>query len=254
VDRPGLFTHAEGGTVFLDEIGEMTPIMQVKFLRVLQEREVCPIGGRAPHPIDIRLICATNRDLARQVREGHFREDLYYRVNVIRIDLPPLRERAADIPELCRHFLRTSGKTLSPRAKERLLRYPWPGNVRELANVLSRAEVLAPGPVIQPEDFDLPGHPVQLPCPLEPLGHFLDRAERTYLLEVLRSSRWSRRKSAAILGIDRSTLYRLMKKYRLEPEVAGTPGGLDLPEGLSPLDLPGSGDADPRYQGRMAAS
>jgi DNA-binding NtrC family response regulator len=171
-------------------------------------------------------------------------------VNVIRIDLPPLRDRAADIPELSRHFLGSSGKTLSAKAQDRLLRYPWPGNVRELANVLSRAEVLAPGPVIQSEDLDLPGTPLDLPCPLEPLGHFLDRAERTYLLEVLRSSRWSRRKAAAILGIDRSTLYRLMKKYRLEPDLPGTPEDASP---LTPLDVSGVRDADRApVHGRMA--
>jgi two-component system NtrC family response regulator len=216
-ERPGVFSLADRGTLFLDEIGEMSPPMQAKLLRALQEREVCPLGGTATRRVDVRLVCATNRDLAELVRERRFREDLFYRVNVVRIDLPPLRERPEDIPVLCDFFLRPAGRTLSPGACQRVLRHPWPGNVRELANVLARAGVLGAGPVIEEAELDLPEPPVDLPSPLESLDRFLDRAIRVYLFEVLRRARGSRRRAAAILNVDRSTLYRLMRKHGIEP-------------------------------------
>ena len=214
-DRAGLLAKADRGTLLLDEIGEMTPMMQVKLLRALQEREVCPVGGSATRRFDVRLVCATNRDLSELVGEGRFREDLFYRVNVFPIELPPLRRRLADLPELCRHFLRTTGKSLSREALGEILRYPWPGNVRELANVLERAGVLTAGVSIRREALDLPEPPVNLPCPLEPLDRFMERAVRAYLLEILRHARWNRRRAASLLNVDRSTLYRLMKKHRI---------------------------------------
>ncbi|MGZ8458001.1 MAG: sigma-54-dependent transcriptional regulator, partial [Gemmatirosa sp.] len=154
-DKQGLFQAAGGGTFFLDEIGETTPATQVKLLRVLQQREVIPVGATEPVPIDVRLIAATNRDLEEEVRRGSFRGDLYYRLNVIAIHLPPLRERRDDVPLLADAFLRRSAqlrgeepKTLAPAALDALVAYQWPGNVRELENAMERAVILTPGDVI----------------------------------------------------------------------------------------------------------
>ncbi|KMO09843.1 sigma 54-interacting transcriptional regulator, partial [Methylobacterium platani] len=159
-DRPGAFREAEGGTLFLDEIGDMPPAMQAKILRALQERVVTPVGGR-PVPVAVRVVAATHRDLPQLVAEGGFRQDLFYRLNVVPITLPPLRERLADILSLAEHFLTLSGagpKRLGAEAAAALMRHPWPGNVRELRNVIERAALLARGPVIGPADLGLSGN------------------------------------------------------------------------------------------------
>ncbi|HYE98426.1 MAG TPA: sigma 54-interacting transcriptional regulator [Planctomycetota bacterium] len=215
-DVPGLFAQAHTGTLFLDEVSEMSLPMQAKLLRTLQEREILPVGESTTRPVDVRIICATNADLSERVRRGRFREDLFYRLDVLRITLPPLRERSTDLPELCQAFLRPWGKTLSPEALERALRYPWPGNVRELQNALQRAAILAPGTVIGAEHLDLPRAAPDLPAGEEPLARRLERAERDHVAETLARLAWSRARAAAALGIDRSTLYRLMKKHGIE--------------------------------------
>ncbi len=211
----GLITRADRGTLFLDEIGDMSPAMQARLLRVLQEREVQPLGGGPPRRVDVRLVCATHRELPALVRAGSFREDLYYRIHVIRVELPPLRRRLDDLPSLCRHFLAPTGKSLSPAALERLRAYPWPGNVRELANVLERASVLAPGRTIGSEWIDLPDVPSDGVPASGTLRAFLERAERSYLIDVLRRSNGNRGRAAALLDIDRTTLYRMIKRHGL---------------------------------------
>jgi DNA-binding NtrC family response regulator len=224
-NKPGLFRAAEGGTIFLDEIGEITPAMQVKLLRAVQEREVMPVGACAPVAFDARIICATNRDLEREVAEGRFREDLYYRLNVIEIHLPPLRERREDIPLLVRHFItrtaREQGqaeKTIAPEAMAALINYKWHGNVRELQNAIERAFTLSG------ETIDLASLPPRVretngtfeirdPDGLRPT---LSEIERRYILETLAAVNQDKTRAANILGIDLSTLYRKLKRYDAE--------------------------------------
>jgi DNA-binding NtrC family response regulator len=215
--RIGMFVRADAGTLFLDEIGDMPPLMQAKVLRVLQDREVQPLGGAEARTVDVRLICATNQNLERLVKQGRFREDLFYRINVIRIDLPPLRNRREDLPELCASFLAAAGKRLTPAAQAAIDRYAWPGNVRELANVLSRAAVLAVGPQIGVDALHLPDDPLQAVPPSETLRSHLEQAARVHLIDVLRRLQGNRRRAAQVLGIDRTTLYRLIKKFGIDP-------------------------------------
>lgn len=222
-DKDGLLVAASGGTFFLDEVGEMPPSLQVKLLRALQEREVVPVGATEPIAIDVRIIAATNRDLEGEVRRGTFRSDLYYRLNVISLHLPPLRERAADIPLLAEHFLenlsaRAGGRrfTLSEAALALLQRYDWPGNTRELENALERAAVLTSGEVI---DVDaLPARVVEeRPATLvdeRPAENpTLEIIERAYILWVLQSEGGNKARAAEVLGIDPSTLYRKLNRY-----------------------------------------
>jgi DNA-binding NtrC family response regulator len=225
-DKDGLFAVAKGGTFFLDEVGETSPTIQVKLLRVLQEREVIPVGGVKAIKVDARLIAATNADLERDVETGKFRADLFYRLNVIPVRIPPLRERKDDIPLLVEHFLKTysetSGKplkTISPDAFDILNRHDWPGNVRELENAIERAVILQDGRIIMPED---------LPEKLRSRGKdrsesvvsvtnlTLDELEREYLLKVLEETSWHKKRAAAILGINASTLYRKLQRYGFE--------------------------------------
>jgi two-component system response regulator HydG len=227
-DKEGLFTAAAGGTFFLDEIGETTPATQVKLLRVLQHREVIPVGATEPQPIDTRIIAATNRDLEEEIRRGSFRRDLFYRLNVIAIHLPPLRERREDIPLLCDAFLQraaaqrgdgTAPKALSPEAAEALRVYGWPGNVRELENALERAVILTPGPVI---------HVAALPERIterrsEPLvaeriaaNPTLETIERAYIHWVLQGEQGNKTRAAEVLGIDPSTLHRKLARYGVD--------------------------------------
>jgi len=220
----GLFEEADGGTLFLDEIAEMPAVLQVKLLRALQSGEVRRLGATQAATFDVRVIAATNGDLATRISEGNFREDLFYRLNVIHVALPPLRERREDIPALAEHFLGRSaaklGRTLrlSPAALERLLRYPWPGNVRELENAIERAAILARTEVIEPED--LPPHVaagLQLgPSPALPLQITLAEAERAHILQTL--ERFGRNHSGAAdaLGIGRTTLWRKLREYGIE--------------------------------------
>ncbi len=221
--RAGLFRSAEGGTVFLDEIGEISQALQVRLLRAVQEHEVTPLGSSAPARFDARIICATNRDLEREVTEGRFREDLFYRLNVIEVHLPPLRERREDIPLLARHFVKRTAreqgqdeKPIEPAAMTALINYNWPGNVRELQNAIERAFTLS-GERLDPDSLpprvrDAAGtHPAVLdPDGLRPT---LDEVERRYILDTLASVNQDKARAANILGIDLSTLYRKLKRY-----------------------------------------
>lgn len=224
-DKEGLFVAASGGTFFLDEVGEMAPSTQVKLLRVLQQREVIPVGSTDPIPVDVRLIAATNRNLERDIEEGRFRRDLYYRLNVISLELPPLRDRAEDIPLLAEHFLsRQAGededpRKLSPKALQVLQEYHWPGNVRELENVIERAVVLTAGPTIKPDALpdrlhETPSEPLVQERP--PANPALEIIERAYIEHVLRAEGGNKTRAAEVLGIDPSTLYRKIKRYDLE--------------------------------------
>lgn len=232
-DKEGKFLQADGGTLFLDEIGTASPSLQVKLLRVLQDREFEPVGGTKTHKVDVRLVLATNEDLEARVRSGDFRQDLYYRINVISITQPPLRERLGDIPLLVEHYLHDfntqTGKDVrgfNDQAMQALQRYHWPGNVRELVNVVERAIVLAKSDVITvndlPEQFRkdpaefagsvnrLAGNPN--------LKSALADPERQIILDALEQNGWNRQETAHLLGINRTTLYKKMKKYDITYE------------------------------------
>jgi DNA-binding NtrC family response regulator len=227
-DSAGLFQVAERGTFFLDEVGETPSATQVKLLRALQEREIIPVGGTQPVKIDCRLVAATNADLEKEVAEGRFRADLFYRLNVIPIRLPSLRQRRDDIPLLVDHFLRRFAqnnpvKTVSAEAMALLMKYDWPGNVRELENVMERAMILDEGGLIGPED--LPdkirfgaAHRGSLIIDSPTLT--LEDLEKEYILKVLHYTRWQKKKASDLLGINASTLYRKLIAYGVE-----RPGG-----------------------------
>jgi len=225
-DRDGKFAHADKGTIFLDEISTSSPGLQVKLLRVLQEFEFEPVGSTKTQRVDTRVILATNEDLAQAVQEGRFRQDLYYRVNVINIELPPLRERLSDIPLLAQHFLaRTceeAGKksaTLREDALAALQRYNWPGNVRELQNVVERAVLLSRSSEIGLED--LPAHLAAgqtvhfQPAAGKALKDAMEAPERAIILDMLELNNWNRNATADALGINRTTLYKKMKRLGL---------------------------------------
>ena len=222
-DKVGLFAAARSGTFFLDEIAEMTPALQVKLLRVLQEREALPVGATEPIPVDVRVIAATNRDLDEEMRRGGFRSDLYYRLNVISLQLPPLRERREDIPLLVDAFLRRLAeqrgqppRRLSAATEEAILVYDWPGNVRELENALEHAVTVSAGPEIDPDAL-----PERITAPKpQPLvqerphpNPTLDAIERAYILWVLQAEGGNKTRAAEVLGIDPSTLYRKLARY-----------------------------------------
>jgi two-component system response regulator HydG len=225
-DRVGLFGAASGGTFFLDEIGETTPATQVKLLRALQHREVIPVGASEAVPIDTRVIAATNRDLDEEIRAGRFRSDLFYRLNVIAIHLPPLRQRVDDIPILADHFLgriaaarQEATKRLAPDALGVMQAYPWPGNVRELENAMERAVILTRGPEILPDA--LPKAVTEqrtqpLVSPRAPLNPTLEAIERAYIMWVLSNEHGNKSRTAEVLGIDPSTLYRKLGRYGLD--------------------------------------
>jgi DNA-binding NtrC family response regulator len=226
-DKQGKFLLADGGTIFLDEIGTASPALQVKLLRVLQEFQFEPVGGNKTFRIDTRVILATNEDLTKLVREGRFRQDLFYRVNVINVELPPLRERISDIPLLAKHFLedvcREAGKTLrgfSPDAVSALQRYSWPGNVRELENVVERAVLLGKSETIELDDLPravaAAGPTATDTVSGRTLKEALAGPERRIILEVLESNDWNRFATAEILGINRTTLYKKMKRLGLD--------------------------------------
>ena len=219
-DRLGLFEESCGGTVFLDEIGDVSPAMQTKLLRVLQEREVVRIGENRPRKVDIRVIAATNKDLKRAVQEGKFREDLYYRLGVIEIEVPPLRQRREDIVSLARYLVE---KTAARLGMDRLRldsttldclgSYSWPGNVRELENALERAAVLCKDGVIRPED--LPAGMLQSVAAVEPAAagdRTLREIERRHIRAVLASVHGNRTRAAQILGISPATLWRRLRE------------------------------------------
>ena len=239
--RKGLFESARGGTLLLDEVGEMPFPLQVKLLRVLQEKEIRPVGDDRPRKIDVRILAATNKDLGEEIHRGRFREDLYYRLNVISIRVPSLRERPDDILPLAKHFLQKHAKKwgrepleIDPEGAKMMLRYPWPGNVRELENAMERALALANGKVLRSED--LPDLTRQHKCkkPLEcleaaglpggvsenPLSPFgmdaeltLEEMEKRYILHVLKQQGGNRVRAAAVLRIGRNTLWRKLKAY-----------------------------------------
>ncbi|MGI8497419.1 MAG: sigma-54-dependent transcriptional regulator [Gemmatimonadaceae bacterium] len=226
-DRMGLFVSAAKGSFFLDEIGETTPSTQVKLLRVLQSREVIPVGASEAVPVDTRLIAATNRDLEEEMKRGTFRSDLFYRLNVFALHLPPLRQRRDDIPLLIELFLQRTGdqrgeepKRLSEEAADVMQAYPWPGNVRELENALERAVILTPGSVIE-----LPSLPQRiterkseaLVTDRTPVNPSLETVERAYITWVLQSEGGNKSRAAEVLGIDPSTLYRKLSRYGVEP-------------------------------------
>ncbi|MFZ5833503.1 MAG: sigma-54-dependent transcriptional regulator [Planctomycetota bacterium] len=226
-DKMGKFKQADSGTIFLDEIGTASPSMQVKLLRVLQDLEFEQVGGTKTFSVDTRVVLATNEDLAKAVSDGRFRQDLFFRINVINIDLPSLRDRISDIPILAEHFLQgvceDCGKQVrgfTPDAMIALQRYRWPGNVRELQNVIERAVLLGKGNYVGVED--LPGS-VLASAPLSldageagSLKHAMAAPERQIILETLESHHWNRQATAEALGINRTTLYKKMKRLGLE--------------------------------------
>ena len=240
-DQVGFCRQAEGGTIFLDEIGETPHAIQVKLLRMLQEREIYPVGSSKPVKVDLRVIAATNRDLEKEVAAGNFRIDLFYRLNVIPLNLPPLRDRVEDIPLLVDHFLRKScpgeykgnlGSYIDDAAMRALQAYEWPGNVRELENVIERASIIRESEKIMVGDL-----PVELGDPvagdasgsrLTVGGHItLEELERAHILAVLEATGGARKQTSEILGINASTMYRKLKKYGVqdgepETEEAGT--------------------------------
>ncbi|MBI1851400.1 MAG: sigma-54-dependent Fis family transcriptional regulator, partial [Planctomycetes bacterium] len=216
--KHGLFEEASGGTLFLDEIGDTSLALQSKLLRAIEEQEIKRVGGNDTIHVDVRVVVATNRDLDKMMREGTFREDLFWRLNVVPIVLPPLRDRREDIPDLARHFLRKycqrNAKEIeefTPDAMERLVSYPWPGNVRELEHIVERAVALNQKRRIFIED--LPEALRREPARTRPT---LDDLEREYIRGILAETKGSRQQAAAILGIDRKTLYRKILKYGLE--------------------------------------
>ncbi len=224
--KPGLFEAADGGTLFLDEIGDMPPAMQVKLLRAIQEKVVTRVGGTEPIPVDVRIVAATNQDLKRLVDQGRFRSDLYYRLNVVALEVPPLREHKDDVPLLALHFLqkhaRRQGKEIDhiePAMMEALMAYEFPGNVRELENIIERAVTLSQGGALTLRD--LPQEVLGASGPPGPPGEgrpmpTLQERERDYIVWVLKHTGGNKTRAAEILGIDRVSLWRKIKKYGLE--------------------------------------
>ena len=224
-DKRGLFEAASGGTCFLDEIGEISTCVQAKLLRVLQEREVRRVGGTGTFKVDVRVIAATNKDLGALVADGRFREDLFYRLSVVTITLPPLRERREDIPLLATHFLDayavTNGQPpcgIAPETMDLLVRHDWPGNVRELQHAVERAAALRTKSDLVPED--LPPGLLESPAPrvagAAPFS--LQQVVRAHVRRVLKEAHWNKKLAAQLLGIHRRTLYRLTKRHGIRLE------------------------------------
>jgi two-component system nitrogen regulation response regulator NtrX len=232
-ERRGKFEEADGATLFLDEVGDMSPKTQAKVLRALQEGRFTRVGGTRSISSDARVLSATNKDLPAEIRRGAFREDLYFRLAVVPIEVPPLRDRSEDIPLLARHFLAEASarfgkrpRTLSPAALEALQSHRWPGNVRELKNLIERVVILAKGDEIRPDDFhfrratdDMPAGGVPAsPAAEGPLKEARDEFERQYILAALRKHRGNVSRTAETLEIERSNLYRKLKSYGIEVE------------------------------------
>jgi two-component system nitrogen regulation response regulator NtrX len=227
-DRRGRFEHATGGTIFLDEIGDMSLKTQAKVLRALQENAVQPVGGTALVRVDVRVVAATNKDLQEEIRAGRFREDLFFRLNVVPIFVPPLRDRADDVPRLAEHFMATLAaeygrrvKRFAPEAMSRLQHYTWPGNVRELHNVIERLLIMVPDSVITAQDVSFIGDaPVVEATPagtVTPLADARDRFERDYILHVLAAQHGNISRTADALGVERSNLYKKMRGFGIAP-------------------------------------
>jgi DNA-binding NtrC family response regulator len=223
--KKGKFEMANGGTIFLDEIGDIGPKLQLDLLRILQEKEFSRVGGNEVIKVDVRVIAATNRDLRKAIEEGKFRDDLYYRLNVISILILPLRERKEDIPLLVNHFIEKfnieMGKRIegiSPEALNIAMAYDWPGNVRELENTIERAMVITKWNIIRVEDLGLPYLPGEIPSTVTSGDKSLKSIEREHIVKVLNENDWNIQRSAEILGIDRVTLYNKIKKYELKKQ------------------------------------
>jgi two-component system nitrogen regulation response regulator NtrX len=240
-NKVGKFELASGGTLFLDEVGDMGPGAQAKVLRALEEGVIERVGGNSPIRVDVRVVAATNKDLEAGIQAGTFREDLYYRLRVVPLDLPALRERPDDIPALCDHFLalyaaanKVEPRVLEDQARQVLAGHDWPGNVRELRNAMERLTIMSEGPVITPTDVEgVLGRPVTggtVPVPVSAglpelaqalerggdLSDFRDEAERVYLLRVLDAHAWNVSQAAEAMGLQRSNLYRKLDKYSIE--------------------------------------
>jgi DNA-binding NtrC family response regulator len=232
-ERKGLFEDADGGTLLLDEIGDMPLLLQGKLLRVLQEGEIRRVGSTAVRRVDVRILASTNRSLRDLISDGKFREDLFYRLNVIPVVIPPLRERPEDIVPLCRHFLTLYGKklgrasqSLSPDALQVVMDHGWPGNVRELENVVERAVTLSSSPVIAAEEFRtilMLGSAGPRPAPGGATASALQRAERETIIRALREADGNQTRAAAALGMGRNTLWRKIKKYGIESRESNAP-------------------------------
>jgi DNA-binding NtrC family response regulator len=228
-NKEGKFLAADSGTIFLDEIANASPALQAKFLRVLEDRQFEPVGSNKTRTVDTRIILASNRNLQEEVKQGRFREDLYYRINVVMINLPPLCERVGDIPLLAEHFLQTYSTKhnkeklgFTDQAMEYLERYFWPGNIRELENVIERAALLSPGKFIEVED--LPGSITQIQEQQQKtyrpasLKEAMAEPEKRIIRQALEANHWNRQATAKALGIDRTTLFKKMKQYGLYAE------------------------------------
>jgi transcriptional regulator with GAF, ATPase, and Fis domain len=223
--KRGLFEVADGGTVFLDEIGEMVPGLQAKLLRFLEEKTFKRVGGSADIKVDVRVVAATNRNLQEEVRQGKFREDLYYRLNVLPITLPPLRDRADDIPGLVNFYVDAYStefkrriQSVSPEALEKLQRHAWPGNIRELRNAIERAMLLAEGDTLTAGDFStsVTGAALSERVELPAGGIDLDELERSLLLQALQRTGWNQTKAASLLGLNRDQIRYRIEKFQLE--------------------------------------
>ncbi len=226
-DKDGYFKVANGGTLFLDEVGEIPLHLQVKLLRAIETGEIQPVGATEPIPVDVRIIAATNRDLAKEVEAGRFREDLYYRLNVIEIKLPPLSERKEDIPLLVNHFIEKYNremnrhiKGVSNDAMRILMHYEWKGGIRELENVIERAIILADGDYITPADLppNMVGEQEYLVTHPTTLKQALAEFERAHILRILKETGWNKEQAAQLLGIGLSSLYRKMDELNIKKE------------------------------------
>lgn len=238
--KSGLFEVADGGTLFIDEIGELPLGLQPKLLRVLEDGSLRRVGSHKERRVDVRIVAATNRDLTTEIQDGNFREDLYYRINVLTIELPPLKERIGDIDQLIDHILSDNWK-VDEEARERLLAYNWPGNIRQLINVLERAQILAddgeiliddlPGEVINSagtttsndtpharDSASRPGSPTDGTLSAENPSERLEDLERAHVIRILREHHGNKAQAARSLGIHRRKLYRMLERFNIQPD------------------------------------
>ena len=230
-DKPGLFELANAGTVFLDEIGNMSASVQAKLLRVIEDKQILPVGGTTPIEVDARVLCATNHDLAKEVEKGNFREDLYYRLNVVELHIPPLRERREDIPELVDHFVRTFNGELNKAcpgmtdaAMRAMLSYSWPGNVRELKNVIERAIIFADDAAIDVGDLAFVSKRIdRLPAVTDDLKGAMRAYERQHILQTLRNHAFDKKAAADALNVGLSSLYRKLTELGIADEPSPAP-------------------------------